>query len=288
MDDDTVTLAAAQERLLEARARARTEQALPVPVAGTPPRRSEPAPTPPRNPATVLGDAAARLRAWQESPEGRTHMDRARTLEAERVQRELLERCGTRGVPAHPLIRALVCDPDLPRTPALVALEEALAWRSAQTTRYGAPPLVVVLAGPPGVGKTTALARLVARWPRTATMALAREIAEAPGSWDERASARHTLGRVHLLALDEVGAEDGPSAAPRLAALIRERYDRALITVASTNLDAGAFVARYLDDRLVSRLAREQEGAGQGWWCALPDGDLRDPMTRAELGVSHG
>ena len=134
---------------------------------------------------------------------------------------------------------------------------------------------MVVLAGPPGVGKSTAVARLVTRWSRRARFVRAREVA-ALASWET--APRALLGAVQLLAVDEAGLEEGDRAGARIAGLLCERTDCAAcpgaVTVVVTNLDAQAFTARYVDDRLASRLAA-QVARGCDWWVELGGEDLR-------------
>ena len=77
-----------------------------------------------------------------------------------RAEREGLyrERARALGLPAHgPTLAAAISD--APReTPALVAVRAALAWRARRTVGQ-----VLILAGPPGTGKSTAAAWAILR-----------------------------------------------------------------------------------------------------------------------------
>lgn len=225
----------------------------------------------------VLDRVVPMARAALAHPDVEARRAELLALEAARTRRELSLRADDRGVPRHPELRAVVLAPVVERpTMALVALERAVEWRAA-TRGAGAPPqpLVMVLAGPPGVGKSTAAARLVTRWSRRARFVRAREVA-ALASWET--GPRALLGAVQLLAVDEAGLEEGDRAGARIAGLLCERTDCAAcpgaVTVVVTNLDAAAFRARYVDDRLASRLDA-QERRGCDWWVELGGEDLR-------------
>lgn len=231
--------------------------------------------------AQALGAAMDRALALAPSALGTGDVEARRAelarMEALRVLRELSLRADARNVPAHPALRAVALAPQVERpTTALIAIERALSWR-ASTRRPGtAPhPLTVVLSGPPGVGKSTAAARVVTRWSRPARFVRAREVA-ALASWES--VERNRLGSVPLLAVDEAGLEEGDRAGARIAGLLCERADQPFVTIVVTNLDAAAFRARYVDDRLASRLA-SQEALGCGWWEEIGGDDLRQVIA---------
>lgn len=233
--------------------------------------------------------------AYLKTPEGQA---REAEIEARRARaaaakeeidfRAWMAAADARGVPGHRTLRELCHAARAHRTPALAAVAALLAWRRERTDRYGAPPATLVLSGRPGGGKTVALARLAARSAEEARYLVARRIATLPeNDWSANREERDALARVPVLALDELGLEDARQAGPRIAGLLSERHDHGLVTVCATNLDADTFVARYVTDRLVSRLALEQGAAGASdglaWWCELPDVDLRDPGNRDAL-----
>ena len=232
---------------------------------------------------------ASRMRAFQESPEGRRHAAEYAANEQRRREAALLEACDARGVPEEPGMREAVVSPRL--TPAIEVVRGTLGWRDAQPVWRGArQPVVAVLAGPPGDGKSTALAWAVAHHERSAAYALARAVGATPrGTWipvSERAQIEK-WARVDLLAIDELGHEDDGDGSERIAALIAERYDKGRITLCATNLAADAFFARYMNARLESRLHRGQfRGGAPGAWPyfhLVPDLDLRDPQNLARV-----
>lgn len=227
--------------------------------------------------AAALGSALDRvvpmLRANADGGDVEARRAEVARLELARFVRELSVRADARGVPQHPGLRAVVLATHVERpSPALLVLERALRWRAETRSPGAAPhPLTVVLAGAPGVGKSSAAARLVARWTRPARFTRAREVA-ALASWES--VERNRLGSAPLLAIDEAGLEEGDRAGARIGGLLCERADQPLVTVVVTNLDGEAFRARYVDDRLASRLA-SQEALGCGWWEEIGGDDFR-------------
>lgn len=244
-----------------------------------------------------LERSRAKWDAWAKTPEGiaaaakRAEYDaRERERKAAAAHEEFARRCDARGVPGHPALRALcaAAGAELAPTEAMAAMRTALAWRAGRADRYGAPPVTLVLAGRPGNGKTAALARFVARATHGAAYVLGRTVATtAENDWSENREARERFATLPFLAIDELGLEGSDKAGPRVAALLSERHDRGLATLCATNLDCDAFVARYVTDRVVSRLANEQGAAGGAgglpWWWDLPDRDLREPGAVAAL-----
>ncbi len=231
----------------------------------------------------------AKLIEWQSTPDGQRHTAGFLAREA-RVRADALSvLCDDRGVPTEPGAREVALSDAPPVTPALAAIAGLLTWREAQTVpRGGRQPAIAILAGRPGNGKTSAIGRAVARHGMPALFVVARVIAGSPrNGWNRDAWERWTS--VDLLAIDELGREEpgeGGAGIARVSALLAERYDNGRATICATNLDAAGFAARYADDRLSSRLAAGQyrNGApgGYGFWHEIPDGDLRDPLFRAQ------
>lgn len=218
-------------------------------------------------------------------PTARARRERLEAMHRDRQRRELFGLADDRGVPAHPAIRAVVAADRPPLVEAFGVVEDALAWRQEQRRPgYAPPPLTLVLAGPPGCGKTTTLARIVARWPTSARYTLAREVATIPeNAWEGNKLEWRALASIPLLAIDEAGLEESDRAGARLGALLAERIDGPRVTLIATNLGAEAFSVRYMNGRLHSRLSVEQGRRGCPWWRDLEPVDYRDPEAVAAL-----
>lgn len=157
-------------------------------------------------------------------------------------------------------------------TPAVRTLARAV--KASATT--------IVLSGHAGRGKSVAAARFVmapfdygaGTVSRGPLFASARDYLRALRSGRPVLDWLWNPDRAELserLALDDLGTEldDSKGWGPgELSALIQSRHDRGLVTVITTNLDAGAFRDRYAD-RVMSRL---QEG---GEWISVDGPDLR-------------
>jgi hypothetical protein len=76
---------------------------------------------------------------------------------------------------------------------------------------------------------------------------------------------------IDLLAIDELGDDERPD---RVAVLLRARYNAGKATLLAGNVTPEAFRDRYCDDRLRSRLGRQQAD-GQRVTVALRDRDMR-------------
>lgn len=247
--------------------------------------------------------------AWaRENPElaaersARFALEEQRRAAQEKVhEREALrQRAIARNCPEHaPLIAALS-----PReTPALEAVRTAVRWYRQH--RLGC---IVVLAGDPDGGKSTALIRAVMRFNGTAHYITASKLAMIPeNDWSANREAREALLEAELLVIDECGRETSRHAGPRISSVILERYDLGLPTFAATNMGATAFAKRYFaaagvfemdkdtgkhirdaqgdlipvpDPRIVSRLGTEQKVNGLQWWWPLEPVNLRSvPVT---------
>lgn len=247
--------------------------------------------------AAMLAEQIAKRAAWAATPEGAEEIalqeveDARRKVEddareASEKHRTLMELCDERGIPRHPGARGVAIATTPTVTAAMRAIARARVWRRTQTVPgLSPPPVTLVLAGPPGCGKTSAASRSVVMCRSNAKRILAREIAVLPeNDWSENVAARSVLATIALLVIDEAGLEESARAGARVGALIAERTDNACVTIVCTNLDAETFVARYIGDRLVSRLSVEQgmrgRPGGLSWWVDLPDSDLRDSEAR--------
>lgn len=218
----------------------------------------------------VLEKHFARVREWQRTREGveaRARWERAKLAKA-RAERE--ELCALRGVPEDIDVRRWALEPH-PSGGLFDALREAVAWQREQSEQTGGSvPVVRFLVGAPGTGKTSALAWLVATWPRRARYVTADELCRSPDpAWSDAAS-------VSLLALDELGIESHPD---RVTELLLRRWSRGGLTVCGTNLSLREIQARYaqtagarLLDRLRSQHARGLRPSVVASWGSLRAG----------------
>lgn len=169
----------------------------------------------------------------------------------------LVQRCNERGVPRAADVRRWA----LAREPGdAVAFAEVSKYLTARGAPEDARWMFVVLAGPPGTAKTSALARAVARHPIDALFVLAPDAARAlqggPRSFErDRAALALTerMRAVDLLCVDELGTEP-EDLSSELTALVAARCSDGLATIFAANLTADAFRARYASDRWKSRL----------------------------------
>jgi DNA replication protein DnaC len=175
---------------------------------------------------------------------------------------------------------------DPPKTDALTAYREALEWREKGSTQVGRRPVVRLVAGTAGSGKSCGLAWCATHHRRSAEFVSASRIAATPrNGWSENESAWSRWLKVDLLCIDEVGCEKGDTAA--LALLIAERYNQGLATLLSGNISRKDFGERYRDERLADRL---RNGQGMGglpdglaWYVQVTGESLRNPANAARL-----
>ena len=197
-------------------------------------------------------------------------------------------------VPEDEDLRAAVLNDDVPVTPALAAVQGALAWRGHRSRG-----LVLAVGGPPGTGKSVALAHALVRVEQSALFVAATTIGATPrNGFSENDHAWQRWLGVAVLAVDDVGVERGDP--EQVAALLWERYDHGRATLVSTNLARQEFAARYLSgeigrrvaDRLIRAQGRAIEGAGgrleigpggQPWFVGVEGESLRGMAARVAL-----
>jgi len=256
MDRDTQE---AQERLQDRR----RQHGLPDPAerpqeASSPRLLASVLPLRPVDPAELERIREAQLAAeaarWRAEREG-AYRERARAL----------------GLPAHgPTLAAAISD--APReTQALAAVRAALVWRARRPLGQ-----VIVLAGPPGTGKSTAAAWAVLRRGPGGVWESASVVGSSGRtSHSESVATWRRWERAHTMVVDDLGTETGDPA--MVCDLLSRRYDAAGLTIVTTNLPRAEFRARYLDadgGRLLSRIDG-QRLAGCLAWCDTGAADLR-------------
>jgi DNA replication protein DnaC len=209
-----------------------------------------------------LADVIERMRASmlraQSDPAYIAQQAEERRKEHEQYLALLRSRCDKRRVPIATDIRRWVTAETLDGA-AADAVNEALGRRGeAGRGRWA----IIVLLGSAGVGKSSALARAVARHPRDAMYVFARDAALAlvdrPRSFSSAKAAEELVDymrAVDLLAVDELGTE--PAAlSPEILHLVAARCSDGLCTILAGNVAAAQFTGRYVrtDTRIASRL----------------------------------
>lgn len=214
-----------------------------------PPALSEGMPLP-----AVLERHFAKVRAWQQTPEGakaRARWERDKLAQA-RAERE--ELCALRGIPSDFEVRKYALDAH-PTGSLFDAIREAIQWqREQQEHRGGRVPAMRVLVGPPGTGKTCALAWACGSWPKRALYRTADALStlkKQDAEWKE-------VVNVSLLVVDELGIEAYPEV---LVELLLARWTAGALTLAASNLSVDEFIARYFaraGERLADRLTQQR------------------------------
>lgn len=214
-----------------------------------PPALSEGMPLP-----AVLERHFAKVRAWQQTPEGVSARARWEREKLARASAEREELCALRGVPADHEVRRYARDPH-PTGALFDAIRESVQWqREQQEQRGGRVPALRVLIGPPGTGKSCALAWACASWPKRARYRTADALSslkKQDAEWREATS-------VSLLCVDELGIEPYPEV---LVELLLSRWTAGLATFAASNLSVDDFIARYFaraGERLADRLTQQR------------------------------
>lgn len=235
---------------------------------------------------------AGRL-AYEATPEGMAELARnaAVKLAREAVKRKakLTEACDDARIPEELGLRTIALDDAAPQTDALVAMRDALRWRRANSTRDGVAPVIRLVSGPPGTGKSCALAWIAARHRGSAEWVTAATIAGTPrNGWSTNEEAWQRWINVDLLCVDELGAERGDPAV--LPALFAERYNSGRATIVTANTSLADFHRRYKDERLADRIANgQQRGGAEGglpWFVLVTGASLRNPANREAFAVA--
>jgi hypothetical protein len=161
-----------------------------------------------------------------------------------------------------------------PRTAALDAVREALAWRAGHGPHR---PLVLALLGSTGSGKSVALGWAVLHHDRSARQVAAADVPRRVEHSEAKAE-RARLLAVDLLAVDEIGGRSDEQPAHVLD-LVLERYNAGRVTLLAGNVTAAHFKGQYADERLASRL-RRQQADGQRVVVQLAATDMRKRSGR--------
>lgn len=199
----------------------------------------------------------ARMRQWQNTDAGRRARAKFEREHLERKREELAELATLRGIPVDSDVRRLALSAH-PTGELFDAAREAIGWqREEQERRGGSVAVIRIFTGPPGTGKTSALAWVCATWPKRARYQTADavcEIKRTDPSWKD-------LAGVSMLALDELGIEAYPDA---IVELLLARWSAGLMTLCGTNFTLDMCLERYFKragERLADRL-KEQRARG--------------------------
>lgn len=216
-----------------------------------------------------LRERLAAMEARSATPEFQQRVREMEAAEADRLQHQAeadrLRYLITSGIP-----RAFWPYLDAPEeTEALAAVRKLLAPADLADPNKR-PPTVVILGGPRGRGKTTALAWLANQ--RRGLFVEAQDTVRmsmfAEADWRE-------LAEAPTLALDECGAEfHGDSLAANLFSMLNARIQNLRPTALATNLNPTDFKARFLRgpmERLDDRFR------ACGVWVSLPGESMRKP-----------
>jgi DNA replication protein DnaC len=243
---------------------------------------------------------AERVAALERTEEGRAQLaaERARREAAERKARAHEEAqkfyakvnaADAAHLPDEAGLRGVALDDEPTPTEALAAFREAMVWRGPRRYGRGARGLVRLVAGPPGTGKSCALAWVTMR--HGGVYATAAAIVATPrNGWSANEEKWERWLAVDLLAIDEVGCERGDPAA--IVYLLGERYNQGRATLLAGNLKRVEFQQRYADERLADRLVNGQghggAATGLAWYVGVKGESLRAPDARAALTGTDG
>jgi DNA replication protein DnaC len=234
----------------------------------------------------------ARKTVWLTTPAGVAYLaNEAAKAEAARIREEesrrarRIQTADAIGIPNELGVRTVALDDAPPQTEALARCRDAVAWRKSVST-VGRAGMVRLIAGPPGTGKSCALAWCALRHkPGALYVSAATVVATMRNGWSDNEKRWQEWLAVDLLALDEIGAERGDAAS--VVYLLGERYNHGLATLVAGNLKRADFQTRYSDERLADRLVNGQghggEATGLAWYAAVKGDSLRNPAARARM-----
>lgn len=245
-------------------------------------------PSEPVSPMTALGPIIARIeqtkRWFEEHPELAAEAERKRQEEEEQGRmwrvRDLGEELDRRRADLLPERVIMAIEGDLQVTEAVRAVRE---FRDSKTQS------VLVLAGPPGVGKTVGAVEAMhyefrdKEYGVTGTAIRghfieASRFSRASNFGADGEAFWRPLEEAYPLVIDDLGTGvlDGKGyVLGNLGNLFRQRYDEDLKTIITTNLTQKAFTHAFLDDRLLDRF---KEG-GIFVWCGGPSLRKRPPAN---------
>jgi len=132
-------------------------------------------------------------------------------------------------------------------------MTEALAWAQVMDEAGVDNGQCLVLAGPTGVGKSTAMAWLARRLAEKGRRPLWQYAPEMFARLHMGEIQHHVITVADVLLIDDLGAEDEPRYRAKFEALIYYRHAARRPTMITSNLKAEEFVNRY-GPRVVDRL----------------------------------
>ncbi len=221
-----------------------------------------------------------RIKSRLNTPAHQQRLAEEAQRQQEREREALRRRATLMGIPIEADLRSIVDDNDAPVSAPMRTVRNILNLQAARGCG-----LLLVLGGPTGVGKTAAACHALARHNAGGRFVRAHTIGSTPRTgfsevnavWDQWES-------TPFLLIDDAGTEQ--THFNLIAELLRNRFDEGRITVVSTNLDRGAFEARYLFDeygRLADRFINAQgrsigDAIGEGgidWYAGFDGASLR-------------
>lgn len=225
-----------------------------------------------------------REEAWWESPTGiaqQAKLDAERAAEKRKKERiAIATDAKESGVPSHSgIMEVVLAHPtELAVTDAIAAFHMAMKWRQERKSDFGSEPVLSVVGGPPGTGKSAALARFVARHPKSSLYLEANTIATTPwNGWSKNDELWAKWHEVDLLGIDDLGTEVEDNR-HLLTQLLVTRYNEGKATLMTTNLPMRECGQTYIQGRLKDRIGNGQDGLP--WYVATQGPSLRNAGAR--------